>query len=120
MSLEGIHDVQLAEESVNGAKFKDFVTETLMPILNPCDDTNPWSIVIMDNCSIHHRAPVIHMTETIVQAKLILLPPYSPDMMPLDEVFNQVKSIMKANDGVFQACTAPKGNGGHGIQHGDI
>ena len=41
MSLEGIHDVQLVEGSVNGDKFEEFVTETLIPILNPFDGTNP-------------------------------------------------------------------------------
>ena len=28
--------------------------------------------------------------------------------MPSEEVFNQVKSILKANDGIFQVCTSPR------------
>ena len=32
----------------------------------------------------------------------------SPDLMPLEEVFNQVKSIMKQNCTLFQACSAPR------------
>ena len=63
MSMEGIHEVQLVEGSVNGDKFEEFVTETLMPILNPFDGTNPRSIVIMDNCSVHHVDPVIHLID---------------------------------------------------------
>ena len=108
MSLGGIHDVQLVEGSVNGDKFEEFVTETLLPILNPFDGTNTRSVVIMDNCSIHHVDPVKRLIETVAQAKLIFLPPYSPDLMPLKEVFNQVKSIFKANDGIFQVCTSPR------------
>ena len=108
MSLEGIHDVQVVEGSVDGVKFEEFVTETLMPILNPFDGTNPLSVVIMDNCSIHHVAPVVHLIETVAQAKLVFLPPYSPDLMPLEEVFSKVKGVMKANDKVFQVCTAPR------------
>ena len=108
VSLEGIHDVQFVEGSVNGKKSEEFVTETLIPILNPFDGTNPRSIVIMDNCSIHHVDPVIHLIETVAQAKVIFLSPYSPDLMPLEKVFNQVKSIIKANDGLFQVCTAPR------------
>lgn len=73
MSLEGIHDVQIVG-SVNG---EEFVTETLMPILNPFDGTNTRSVVIMDNCSIHHVDPVVHLIETVAQAKLVFLPPYS-------------------------------------------
>ena len=38
MSTKGIHNVQFVE---NGDKFEEFVTETLMPILNPFDGTNP-------------------------------------------------------------------------------
>ena len=91
-----------------GKKSEEFVTETLIPILNPFDGTNPRSIVIMDNCSIHHVDPVIHLIETVAQAKVIFLSPYSPDLMPLEKVFNQVKSIIKANDGLFQVCTAPR------------
>ena len=108
MSLEGIHDVQVVEGSVDGVKFEEFVTETLMPILNPFDGTNPLSVVIMDNCSIHHVAPVVHLIEMVAQAKLVFLPPYSPDLMPLEEVFSKVKGVMKANDKVFQVCTAPR------------
>jgi len=36
---------------------------------------------------------------------IIFLPPYSPDLNPLEEVFSQAKSIMEANDSVFQSCT---------------
>ena len=107
MSMEGVHDVQLVEGSVNGDKFEEFVSETLMPILNPFDGTNPRSIVIMDNCSVQHVDPVIHLIETIAHAKVIFLLLYSPDLMPLEEVFNQVKSILKANK-IFQVCTAPR------------
>lgn len=53
-------------------------------------------------------APVVHLIETVAQAKLVFLPPYSPDLMPLEEVFSKVKGVMKANDKVFQVCTAPR------------
>ena len=73
MSMEGVHD-QLVEGSINGDKFEKLVSETLMPILNPFDSTNPRSIVIMDNCSVHHVDPVIHLIETVARAKVIFLP----------------------------------------------
>jgi hypothetical protein len=41
-------------------------------------------------------------------ARLLFLPPYSPDLNPLEEVFNQIKSIMKKNDALFQVCSAPR------------
>ena len=108
MSIHAIHDVGIIEGSVNGDKFKGFIETTVLPILNPFNGTNPLSVVIMDNCTIHHVDPVIDMIETNAQAKIIFLPPYSPDLMPLEEVFSKVKGIMKMNDNIFQACCAPR------------
>lgn len=102
MSMQGIHDVQVVEGTVNGDRFKHFIEHTVLPILNPFDGCNPLSVVIMDNCSIHHIDRVVELIESIAHAKLIFLPPYSPDLMPLEEVFSKVKAIIKANDSLFQ------------------
>jgi len=48
MSLEGVEDVYLSEENVNGVIFEDFVRTTLLPILMPFNGTNSHSVVIMD------------------------------------------------------------------------
>ena len=45
----------------------------------PFDGVNPTSIVVMDNCSIHHVAEVQLMLED-AGILLMYLPPYSPDM----------------------------------------
>lgn len=74
MSLDGIHDVEIIEGSVNGSRFQSFVENTVLPILNPFNGTNDRSVVIMDNCAIHHVSPVIDLIETNVQAKVIFLP----------------------------------------------
>lgn len=80
---------------------------TLYHIINPYNGINPLSVIIMDNCSIHHVDRVVDLIET-AQAKVIFLPPYSPDLMPLEEVFSKVKSIIKLNDHIFQVCSAPR------------
>ena len=107
MSLEGMQDVQLVEGTVDGDKFKEFVTSTLIPILNPFDGSNPHSVVVMDNCAIHHCDEIGSLIEA-AQAKLIFLPPYSPDLMPLEESFSKVKNILKGNDELFQIFTSPR------------
>ena len=38
----------------------------------------------------------------------MFLPPYSPNLNPAEEVFSQVKRIMKQNDSLFQVSTAPR------------
>ena len=58
-------NMQLVEGSVNGDKFEEFVTETLIPILNSFDGTNPRSVVIMDNCSVNQVDPVVHLIESV-------------------------------------------------------
>ena len=58
----------------------------------------------MDNASIHHLERIEEFI-TGVGARLLFLPPYSPDLMPLEEVFSKVKSILKANDKVYAATT---------------
>ena len=106
MSMEGIHDVAILAGTVNGDRFEQFVSNTLLPHLNPFNGSNPLSIVIMDNCTIHHVDRVINLIEITAQAKIIFLPPYSPDLMPLEEVFSKVKATMKENDDAFQVCSA--------------
>ena len=108
MSQEGIHDVCLYEGTVNGDRFKEFVENNLIPILHPFNGINPLSVVIMDNASIHHVDGVQNLIENQAGARLIFLPPYSPDLNPLEEAFSQVKKIMKQNDTLFQVSSAPR------------
>lgn len=108
LSLEGVHDVYLAEGNVNGDKFTKFVEKCLLPILMPFNGSNHHSVVIMDNASIHHIDEVSHLIETLAGARLCFLPPYSPDFNPAEGVFSQIKSIMKMNDKLFQVTSAPR------------
>lgn len=94
MSSTGIHDIYLAEGSVNGERFEYFVKTCLLPVLSPYNGVNHHSIVIMDNASIHHVAPVVRLIENS-EAKLVFLPPYSPDLNPLEPVFGKVKQLLK-------------------------
>ena len=57
----------------------------------------------MDNATIHH---VQQVTTAILQtgALLLFLPPYSPDLNPVELIFSKVKTIMKR---LFQTFNAP-------------
>ena len=61
----------------------------------------------MDNASIHHVASVVRLIES-TGAKLVFLPPYSPDLNPLEPVFGKVKQLLKENDSIFQVCSSPR------------
>ena len=108
VSTAGIHDVYLAEGNVNGHKFLRFVKESLLPVLHPFNGVNPHSVVIMDNASIHHVEEVSDLIEGQAGAKLCYLPPYSPDLNPVEGVFSQVKSMMKENRELFEITLSPR------------
>ena len=78
----------------------------LLPILQPFNWVNLLSVVIMDTASIYHVEGARQLNVDQVGARLLFLPPYSPDLNPLEEVFSQIKSTMKKNDVLFQVCSA--------------
>lgn len=106
ISTLGVHDVYLAEGTIDGHRFAQFVESCLLPVLNPFNGINPCSVVIMDNASIHH----VDENQDLIEgsgARLIFLPPYSPDLNPVEGVFSQVKRMMKENHTLFEvtSCT---------------
>ena len=102
-TVNGVHDVMLVKGNVNGDNiFESFIETSLLPILQPFG--NPNSIIVMDNASIHH---VDKVTQLIVQTGASV-PPYSPDLNPVEQIFSKVKTVMKEHDQLFQIFSAPK------------
>ena len=59
MSLtQGIISTEIANTTVSGDTFSDFVRGSLIPNMLPFDGVNEMSVVVMDKCSIHHIEPV--------------------------------------------------------------
>jgi len=108
MSSGGVHDVYNKEGTVNGEVFAEFVDNYLLPCLMPFNGINPRSVVVMDNASIHHVDEVRDLIEDKAGARLHFLPPYSPDLMPAEGIFSQVKSIIKENNALFDACSVDR------------
>ena len=95
MSMNGILDVKIVHDSVNGEVYSDFVEQFLVPHLLPYDGHNPHSVIILDNCIMHYCQEALQMTQA-VGALVHFIPPYSPDYNPIEEAFSKVKSSMKA------------------------
>jgi transposase len=76
------------DQPVNGASFLDYIEQFLVPTLSAGD------IVIMDNLSSHKR-PAIRNAIRSVGARLLFLPPYSPDLNPIEQVFAKLKHLMR-------------------------
>lgn len=107
MTVHGIHDVLLAEGTMNGERFEDYIKTSILPILQPFNGINHNSIVVMDNATIHHVSDVVHLIQQR-GALLKFLPPYSPDLNPVEQIFSKVKTIMRENDQLIQIFHAPR------------
>ncbi|SMN02410.1 Mobile element protein [uncultured Candidatus Thioglobus sp.] len=94
ISVNGLLDVYVTKGPVDGDKFYDFALKYLLPHLMPFDGINQHSVVVLDNCSIHHVDGIAAMIEE-AGALVHFLPPYSHDFNPIEETFSKVKAEMK-------------------------
>ena len=88
--------------AVNGNLFVAYVQQQLVPVLHEHD------VVIMDNLSSHKRAEVREAIEG-VGAHLLYLPPYSPDLNPIELAFSKFKWLLKSTgertvEGLWRRC----------------
>lgn len=75
--------------STDGLTFEAFIAQRLVPKLWP------GACVLMDNCSIHKGAEI----EALIAkagAKLIYLPPYSPEFSPIENCWSKIKSLLRS------------------------
>ncbi len=89
LGVQGIRCSTVVDGAVNGDVFEAFVEQVLAPELQPGD------VVIMDNLSSHKRARVAELIES-KQARLRYLPPYSPDLNPIELVFSKIKQLLRS------------------------
>src|SRR3979411_909185 len=85
---------------MTGHAFLAYVEQVLIPTLHPDD------IVVMDNLPAHKIAAVRAAIAT-AGAQLFLLPPYSPDMNPIEMAFSKLKTLLRqaperTRDGLWQ------------------
>lgn len=78
----------VVDGAVNGDVFDAFIEHVLVPQLRPGD------VVIMDNLSSHKRAQIRERIEA-TQAELMYLPPYSPDLNPIEMIFSKIKQSLR-------------------------
>lgn len=73
---------------INGRSFTAYVEQVLVPTLRPGD------IVILDNLGSHKGKAVREAIEA-AGAELRFLPPYSPDLNPIEQVFAKLKTLLR-------------------------
>ena len=76
---------------INAASFLAWVEQCLVPTLRPGD------VVVVDNLGSHKGAAVRRAIRA-AGAKLIFLPPYSPDLNPIEQVFAKLKTLLRKDN----------------------
>jgi transposase len=88
LRLDRIDAPWLLEGPINGESFRTYVEQVLVPTLRKGD------IVIMDNLGSHKGKAVRELIRS-AGAKLFLLPKYSPDLNPIEQVFAKLKHLLR-------------------------
>jgi len=79
------------EGPINGEIFKTYVADVLVPTLRPGD------IVVMDNLGSHKGRAIRELVRK-AGARVWFLPPYSPDLNPIEQVFAKLKTLLRKLD----------------------
>jgi transposase len=88
MSVEGMGPCLAVVGSATKAVFEAYVERVLAPSLSP------GQVVVMDNLSAHKGEKVRELVEER-GCEVLFLPPYSPDMNPIEEAFSKVKGLLR-------------------------
>jgi transposase len=86
---DGLTAPTVIDGAMTGDLFVAYVRQQLVPTLRPGD------IVVLDNLSCHKRSEVRALIEGAGCA-LRLLPPYSPDLNPIEKAFSKLKAKLRA------------------------
>jgi transposase len=89
LTLEGLVAVMTIQGATTGEVFLAFVVQVLAPLLRE------HQVVVMDNLAAHRAAGVREAIEA-TGAKLVFLPPYSPDFNPIEPGWSKLKNSLRA------------------------
>jgi transposase len=84
----GLTAPTVVDGAVNGELFEAYVRQQLAPTLRPGD------VVVLDNLAAHKRAGVREAIEG-AGCRLLYLPPYSPDLNPIEQAFAKLKALLR-------------------------
>lgn len=88
MTLEGMGPCLAVVGSTTREVFEAYVERVLLPALKP------GQVVVMDNLSAHKGSKIRKLIEA-QGCEMLFLPPYSPDLNPIEEAFAKVKALLR-------------------------
>ena len=87
--LDGSTACMAIDGATSGEVFREYVRQVLVPTLRPGD------IAVLDNLSAHKDREAIQLIES-VGAVVRFLPPYSPDLNPIEKMWSKIKEFLRA------------------------
>ncbi len=88
LTLRGMIAPFVLSGPINRDAFETYIEKVLVPELRPGD------IVVMDNLS-SHKGVRAHQLVEAAGARLLFLPPYSPDFNPIENAFSKLKALLR-------------------------
>jgi transposase len=88
LRLRGLVAQKAFDRPINAAAFEEWVEKCLVPTLSRGD------IVVMDNLS-SHKGPRVEQLIKAAEAELRYLPPYSPDLSPIEKAYSKLKAFLR-------------------------
>jgi transposase len=88
LGVQGLHAVMTVDGATDTEVFRAYVKHVLGPTLTPGD------MVVMDNLRAH-KAVGIQQALARRGARLLYLPPYSPDLSPIEPCWSKVKTVLR-------------------------
>jgi len=92
MTLEGMGECLAVEGATTAAVFEAYIEKVLVPTLQ-CGH-----LVVIDDLSAHKGERVRELVES-AGCELLYLPPYSPDLSPIEQAFSKVKRLLRKAQG---------------------
>lgn len=89
LTTRGLRAPMTIPEATDGDIFLAYVDEVLCPELRPGD------VVVLDNLSAHKVTGVRERIEA-AGARLLYLPPYSPDLNPIEQAWSKIKQVLRS------------------------
>jgi transposase len=88
VALDGTRAAMVLDGPLNSVCFTGFCEQCLAPALRPGD------VVVLDNLASHKSSSAMAAVEK-VGARLVYLPPYSPDLNPIENIFSKLKQLIR-------------------------
>lgn len=79
------------DQPINDETFTAYVEQALLPALTPGD------VVVLDNLG-SHKGKAVRQAIRKAGAHLLFLPPYSPDLNPIEQMFSKLKALLRKAD----------------------